>query len=60
MCSVLWIFYFYTVDLQGDMHYAGSCLTLEDIVNEFSAQDPKTIEAELKDIYSNEIKRIGL
>jgi hypothetical protein len=25
--------------------------TLEDIVNEFSARDPKTIEAELKDIY---------
>jgi hypothetical protein len=25
--------------------------TLEDIVNEFSAGDPKTIEAELKDIY---------
>jgi hypothetical protein len=26
--------------------------TLEDIVNEFSARDPKTIEAELKDIYT--------
>ena len=25
--------------------------TLEDIVNEFSARDPKTIEAELKNIY---------
>jgi hypothetical protein len=25
--------------------------TLEDIVNEFSARDPKTIEADLKDIY---------
>jgi len=25
--------------------------TMEDIVNEFSARDPKTIEAELKDIY---------
>jgi hypothetical protein len=25
--------------------------TLEDNVNEFSARDPKTIEAELKDIY---------
>ena len=25
--------------------------TLEDIVNEFSARNPKTIEAELKDIY---------
>jgi hypothetical protein len=30
---------------------AHSTATLEDIMNEFSARDPKTIEAELKDIY---------